>query len=198
MNILPPAGPQRSRQLTLLGLLLVVLSIVVWRYVLPESSAGAPVVNGPAVNRPVTSNPQARPGQPANAAAPSGLLPEALKLGSLEPVPDAPEVTRNPFAFGARPAPPKPVDPAPQIAQAPPPPPKPPWPPPIQLKLVVIMDGPDGRRQAGLKDPATGAIYTAVEGMVVDGRYKIVKIAGQSVVISYLDGSGQRTLILGG
>ena len=191
MKILPPAGAQRSRQLTLLVLLLVVLGIVVWRYVLPETSAASPAVNGPPA-----SNAQVRQAQSAPAG--SALLPEAVKLGSLEPVPDAPEVTRNPFAFGATPAPPRPVEPPPQVVQAPPPPPKPQWPPPIQLKLVLIMDGPDGRRQAGLKDPATGAYYTAAEGMVIDGRYKIVKIAGQSVVISYVDGSGQRTLVLGG
>ena len=116
MKILPPAGAQRSRQLTLLVLLLVVLGIVVWRYVLPDTSAASPAVNGPPA-----SNAQVRQAQSAPAG--SALLPEAVKLGSLEPVPDAPEVTRNPFAFGARPAPPPPVNPAPQIVQAPPPPP---------------------------------------------------------------------------
>ena len=66
------------------------------------------------------------------------------------------------------------------------------------MKLITILDGPDGRRQANLKDPANGSTFVAVEGSIVDGRYKVLKVAQRSVVVSYLDGSGQRTLTLGG
>ena len=190
MKLLPPAGPQRSRQLVLLTLLLVMLMVVVWRFVLPERTEGDPAV---AAVR--TSNPQARTTNGTGSATSS--LPEPLKLASLEPVPDEPKVGRNPFAFGVRPPPPAP--PMPQQVYTPPAPPAPPpWPPPIALKLVTIVDGPDGRRQANLKDPASGSTFVAVEGSVVDGRYKVVKVAQQSVVVSYVDGSGQRTLTLGG
>jgi hypothetical protein len=48
-----------------------------------------------------------------------------------------------------------------------------------------------------LKDPTSGALLHAFEGDVVDGRYRIVKVGQQSVVVSYLDGSGSRTLGLG-
>jgi hypothetical protein len=48
-----------------------------------------------------------------------------------------------------------------------------------------------------LKDPATGALFHAFEGDTVDGRYKLVKVGSQSVVVSYVDGSGMRTLGLG-
>jgi hypothetical protein len=106
-------------------------------------------------------------------------------------------VSRNPFTFGRPPAPPTPPAPPPQVF-TPPAPPPPAWPPPIALKLVTIIDGPDGRRQASLKDPASGSTFLAVEGAIVDGRYKVVKVAQQSVVVSYVDGSGQRTLTLGG
>lgn len=191
MKMLPPPGAQRNRQLVLFGIVLVLLVWVVRSYVLPELSNGDTTVT--AVR---TSNPQARqtPGTPA----PASFLPEALKLDSLEPVPDEPSVGRNPFTFGARPAPPAPVAPPMPIVQTPPAPEQPPWPPPIALKLVTIIDGPDGRRQANLKDPANGTTFIAVEGSIVDGRYKVVKVAQQSVIVSYLDGSGQRTLTLGG
>jgi hypothetical protein len=191
VKALPPAGAQRTRQLALLGLLLVVLAIVVYRYVLPEVSNG---VAEPATTPTRASNPQVRPAGTPNAAS---QLPEPLKLAALEPVPDAPEVVRNPFAFGVPPKPPVVAAPAP-IYTPPPPPPKPQWPPPIDLKLVTIVDGPDGRRQASLKDPVSGVAFLAAEGEIVDGRYKVLKVAQSSVVVSYVDGSGQRTLTFGG
>lgn len=191
MKMLPPPGAQRNRQLVLLGIVLVLLVWVVRSYVLPELSNGDTTVT--AVR---TSNPQARqtPGTPV----PASLLPEALKLDALEPVPDEPSVGRNPFTFGARAQPAAVAPPVPIVQTPPPPPEQPPWPPPIALKLVTIIDGPDGRRQANLKDPSNGTTFIAVEGSIVDGRYKVVKVAQQSVIVSYLDGSGQRTLTLGG
>jgi hypothetical protein len=191
VKVLPPAGAQRNRQLVLLGLLVVTLVFVIWRFVVPEVANGA----DPAAAAIRASNPQARPA--GATGTPTSMLPEPLKLGSLEPVPDAPEVSRNPFTFGRPPAPPTPPAPPPQVF-TPPAPPPPAWPPPIALKLVTIIDGPDGRRQASLKDPASGSTFLAVEGAIVDGRYKVVKVAQQSVVVSYVDGSGQRTLTLGG
>jgi hypothetical protein len=189
--MLPPPGAQRNRQLVLLGVVLVALVWVFRSYVVPELG------NGETTTTPVrASNPQARPAP--GTPAPASFLPEAMKLDALEPVPDEPSVGRNPFAFGVRPAPPVPVAPPVPIGQTPPPPPKPEWPPPIALRLVTIVELPDGRRQANLKDPANGSTFIAVEGSIVDGRYKVVKVAQQSVVVSYLDGSGQRTLTLGG
>lgn len=191
MKMLPPPGAQRNRQLVLLGLTLVALVWVVRSYVVPELRNGDTTV---AAVR--TSNPQAR--QTPGTLPPASLLPEALKLDALEPVPDEPSVGRNPFAFGRAPAPPVPVAPPMPVVQTPPPPPKVEWPPPIALKLVTILDGPDGRRQANLKDPANGSTFVAMEGSIVDGRYKVLKVAQRSVVVSYLDGTGQRTLTLGG
>jgi hypothetical protein len=190
VKLLPPAGSQRNRQLVLLSLLLVALAIVVYRFVLPEISNGEPAT------APVrASNPQVR--QTAGTPNAASQLPEPLKLTSLEPVPDAPEVGRNPFAFGALPRPPIVALPPP-VSQPPPPPPAPVWPPPIALKLVTIVDGPDGRRQASLKDPVSGTTFLAPEGAIVDGRYKVLKVAQTSVVVSYVDGSGQRVLTFGG
>ncbi|HYN08606.1 MAG TPA: hypothetical protein VES67_14585 [Vicinamibacterales bacterium] len=176
--------------MVLLGLTLVALVFVVRNFVVPEISNGEPAT---APLR--TSNPQVR--QTAGTPNAASQLPEPLKLTSLEPVPDAPEVGRNPFAFGALPKPPI-AAPPPQVYQPPAPPPPPPWPPPIGLKLVTIVDGPDGRRQASLKDPVSGTTFLAPEGAIVDGRYKVLKVAQTSVVVSYVDGSGQRVLTFGG
>lgn len=55
-----------------------------------------------------------------------------------------------------------------------------------------------GRTMVMLKDPETGASFQAFEGDIVDGRYRIVKVGLQSVVVSYVDGTGSRTIGLGG
>jgi hypothetical protein len=82
----------------------------------------------------------------------------------------------------------------------PPPPPVPQGPPPIPLKLTSIIPDPyvPGRSRAYLTDPKSGVVFEAVEGNIVDGRYKLIKVGQTSVVMSYLDGSGQRTINLGG
>lgn len=54
-----------------------------------------------------------------------------------------------------------------------------------------------GKVMVTLKDPVSGAIFQAFEGDVVDGRYRVVKVGLQSVVLAYPDGSGQRTIALG-
>jgi hypothetical protein len=61
--------------------------------------------------------------------------------------------------------------------------------------MTVATSG--GRTIATLKDRSTNALYQAVEGDIVDGRYRVVKIGVESVVVSYVDGTGLRTLALG-
>ena len=121
-----------------------------------------------------------------------------LKLAEMEQVPDEPQVGRNPFRFGVKPPPPPPpYVPPPQSPPGPPPPP--PGPPPIPLKLTMIFADPyvPGRSRVYLVDKS-GTVFEAVEGQIVDGRYKLVKVGTASVVMSYLDGTGQRTINLGG
>jgi hypothetical protein len=48
-----------------------------------------------------------------------------------------------------------------------------------------------------LKDLTSGALLTGVEGDVLDGRFRVVKVGVQSVVLSYVDGTGTRTIPLG-
>jgi hypothetical protein len=185
MKWLPPPGPQRRRQLTLLALMIAALGILLWRYVGSDPAAQT------------TSKGSAQPSAPV--VINTGNLPQAVDLGKLEPVPEIPENGRNLFRFGERPQPPPPK---PQPAPPPPPPiqqppPGPVGPPPIQLKLIGITNGGDGRPVAVLKDPKTGATFMGNEGMIVDGQYKIIKVGITSAVLSYVDGQGQRTIPLG-
>jgi hypothetical protein len=138
-------------------------------------------------------------GRQASAPKAEATMPQPLKLATMEQVPDEPTAGRNLFRFGVKPPPPPP----PYVAPPPPPPPAPPGPPPIPpipLKLTLIVPDPyaPGRNRAYLSDAKGGPVFEAFEGQVVDGRYKLLKVGTSSVVMSYLDGSGQRTITLGG
>jgi hypothetical protein len=190
MKFLPPPGPARRRQTVLLGALAVAVALWVWQNRAASGTDGLVPAAAPAV----ASNTQS-----AQKAADT-RLPEAVKLDELEPVPDAPAAGRNLFRFGVRPAPPPPPAPPPAPARPLPPPvdPGPPPVPAIPLRLMGILVEPDGRRVAMLRDPASSAVFQAADGQVVDGRYRLVKVGEQSVVMAYLDGTGQRTIGLGG
>ena len=189
MRILPPPGPARTRQVTALSVLVVVLAFVAW-YVY----GGAPTVSAPPTSN-STSTAPASGGQ----AKPGGRigLPEPLKLTALDhgDEADAEGLTRNPFRYGQPPAPPPP----PYVPPPPPPPPAPPQPPPIPdipLQLVGLETLPGDTRIATVKDTGSAAVFSGVEGQVLDGRHRLVKIGLESVVVSYLDGSGRKTLPL--
>lgn len=188
MRLLPPPGPKRRRQVTALVVTVVVLLVVVWS----QWPTAAPPV--------VASSPQAAPvSQPETV----GQLPTPLRLADLEQESAPAAIGRNPFGFGAAPAPP----PAPPSAFRPPvvgvptapPPAVPSDPPPIRLVLTGMLVIPDtGRTMVTLRDPVTGASFRAFEGEVLDGRYRLLKVSPQSVTVSYVDGSAQRTIALGG
>jgi hypothetical protein len=77
-------------------------------------------------------------------------------------------------------------------------PPPPPGPPPIALRLIGITVPPGAQPMVTLKDPVSGASFDALEGQIVDGRYRVIKVGERSVVLSYVDGTGMRTVTLGG
>ena len=184
MKLLPPPGPERRQQLGRLGVVLLLLAIVAW-YQWPQA---APVV-------PTSNLPMDRP----QASTQAFRLPEPIRLGDLEQAPPEIAIGRNPFTFGTRFVEPQPVvrsapivDPVAETQVVPQ------GPPPISLRLAGLMVGPGtNRTMATLKDPASGALFHAFEGDIVDGRYRLVKVGAQSVVVSYVDGSGIRTLGLG-
>jgi hypothetical protein len=129
-------------------------------------------------------------------AGPQTVTPEDLKvrLEALQTTrPDPGEVERNPFRF--RPPPPPPPPPKlPESAMLPPPVamPTPPPVPPIPLKFMGTVEGP-GIKLAALTD-CKGFTYAGREGEVIDGRYRLVRIQLESIVMEYLDGTGRTTI----
>jgi hypothetical protein len=196
MKLLPPPGPARTRQLALLGVLLIGAAYALSRLGTGVTPAAPPLstsnIQAPAKTAPVPA---------AKAAAASNGMPQALKLEQLEPVQESPTAARDPFRFGVRPPPPAPPPP-PYVPPPPPPPvrpsgPPPPVIPPIPLKFIGRVVLPDKKVVAQLWD-GKGSNFKATEGEIVDGRYRLVRIGEESLVIEHLDGTGRTTLPLRG
>ena len=183
MKILPPPGPQRTRSLIVLAIMIAGVVYVGMRQFKSAPTAAAAS----------TSNPSTKD------QGKIGALPEALNIPALEPVPEEPKAGRNPFRFGVPPPPPAPPAPPPQPVVIPPPtpPPTPPPPPQVPLKLTALMTLPGPKRVAYLND-GQGGVFQGVEGDIVDGRYRLLKVGDKSVVVAFLDGTGQKTLTPGG
>lgn len=197
MSLLPPPGPKRTRLVALLSLLGVALVVLVWRGPLwggATSNGGAP----PAAP-PVPTGLQSRAGSQAKPAQ-GAAMPVPVNLDKLEPVPDEPTAARNLFRFGAPPPPPPPpptkaVEQKPIVVEAP----KPVYPPPIDLQLKGITQATAQTPAiAWLKDPKApdSRILPGSEGQIVDGKYKVVKVGKESVIVSYVDGTGLKTILL--
>jgi hypothetical protein len=178
----PASGPsgRRPRAWLLAVLGLVAVGLVAYR-MWPEE----PVMQ-------IASQPSSRQEQGGNpTAAPEDLK---VRLGDLAAKrPDPGDVERNPFRFRPPPAPPPP----PPQAVAPPvnlPPPTPPPPviPPIPLKFMGTVEGP-GIRLAALTD-CKGFTYAGREGETIDGRYKLVRIQVETIVMEYPNGTGRTTI----
>ena len=102
---------------------------------------------------------------------------------------------RNPFRFQPPPAPPPPKLPPvtmPAGPVGPPPPPAPPPIPPVPLKFMGTVEKP-GLTLAALTD-CKGFSYAAREGELIDGRYRLVKIQVESVILEYSNGTGRTTV----
>lgn len=136
-----------------------------------------------------------------NSAGGVGATPDVHLEALQNPRPEPGGVERNLFRFKSNspPTPTAPTAPARPGAQAVPPgPPAPPALPPIPLKFIGIVEAAtQGRRLAiltdGLGPPAYGG-----EGDIVLGRYRILKIGGESIELAYLDGRGRQTIRLSG
>ena len=193
MKLAASSPAEQRRQLLLLGVL-VLVALVVW-----YTSSGDAATEAP----PSTSNPAVTP-QPVPPAGGRGAragnaLPEPVRLADLEPVPEQTAASRNPFGFGFRPAPPPPPAPPPTPAPPPPPPPKPVVPtlPPIPVKFLGFVEDP-ARPGKVVALGVNGGVMVAREGDLVDGRYRLVKVGLESIVMAYPDGRGQQTIRLAG
>jgi hypothetical protein len=111
---------------------------------------------------------------------------------------------RNPFRFYV---PPPPPDPVPTVVSKPlpvqpeqpviPPPPIVPPPPPITLKFMGILEGVPGvGKVAAFSD--CRSTMRGREGEIIDGRYRLVRIGVESVVMEYVDGRGRTTIRMSG
>jgi RNase P/RNase MRP subunit p29 len=183
------------------AVLVLLLGSAVWSYFGPSSgtpSQPVPTVRArggtPARDRAARSE---QGGQGGEVTA-EGLRVKLSALGEARQQPaDSP---RNPFRFGVKPAPPRPVEVAPQPASpvltAPVVPAGPPPPPPITLKFIGLVEKADGTKVAVLTDGHNTSY--GVQGGIVDGRYRIVRIGTESIEMQYVDGRGRQTIRLTG
>jgi hypothetical protein len=153
-----------------------------------------------AVPAPTASN-QKTTAKPRTRDAPIDPADLDVKLETLQAArPDPGDPERNPFRFQPKAPPAAPAQQqafAPSaVASAPPGPITPPGPPAITLKFIGTVEK-EGLRVAALSD-CRSTMY-AREGQVTsDGRYRVVRIGVESVVIEYVNGSGQTTIRLEG
>ena len=177
-----PTSAQRPRMwlLALLGFALIgLVAYQMWPTAPPSAAVAQQSSNSPVG------------GKPTEVIDPAELK---VRLDALnEKRPDPGDLERNPFRFKPPPAPPPP----PPVKMAPPdpvptgPPPPPPI-PPIPLKFMGTVErGP--LKLAALTD-CKGYTYSGREGEVIDGRYRLVRIGQESIVMEYSNGTGRTTI----
>ena len=181
------AAERRNRAVLLAALVLVLAGVVTYQWWPRPSSVPAPASNargaGQSAGRGATTT-----------EAPDVHLP---RLGEERPKPVAGE--RNLFRFKPKAAPPAPPGP-PVVPQPPAPPPSfnGPTTPPITLRFIGIIDRGAGKPKIAALVDSGGHPINCLEGGDCDGRYHIWRVGAESVEISYLDGTGRRTIRLGG
>ena len=179
----------RPRPWLLIALgLAVVLFVANWMW--PTSSATPQV---PASNQARTAQQR----RDRTTVDPSDL---SVRLDALSAErPGAEAVERNPFRFQPK-APPAPppggAKPTPVTNPEPPSVPAEPPPPPIPLKFIGIVEK-QGLKVAALSDCRSTPLYGA-EGATIDGRYRLIRIGVESIVIEHIDGRGRTTVRLDG
>jgi hypothetical protein len=147
--------------------------------------------------------PPSNPRTHARAKTPETVKPADLnvRLDELRQArPPAHASDRNPFRFYTPPPPPPPPPTSgagrgPVVAPPPPEdvtPPPPPPPPPIPLKFIGTLDVPNMGKLAVFSDCRT--TMRGKEGDIIDGRYRLVRIGVESVVMEYADGRGRMTI----
>jgi hypothetical protein len=182
---------QTRKQLIMLAVVILIGVLVYFKF--PWTPAVTTEVRGPASNTPAAA--------PAGSAA-NQALPEPLKLAALAAVNEETRAERDPFGFGIPPRPPAPPPPVftPRPTPTYTPPPAPVGPPPrpaIPVKFLGVAEDPT-RPGKLVSLSINGAVVVAREGDVVDGKYRLVKVGLESIVMAYLDGQGQQTIRSGG
>ena len=143
----------------------------------------------PAVNPPATSQSVPVGRAPQASASTIDIQQEAARLQvRVHPEPHYTETSRNPFRFGARPAP----EARPSGTSGPPPAPVVPLaPPPPRLSLDgIATDMVDGQEQRTAILNTDSGVVLAKEGEQVAGQFRVVKVATDAVeLMNVSDGS---------
>ena len=185
------ATPTSRAQLYSLAVLVAALAVVLY-VTFGRSDAEAPV-----------APPAGTGSQPSNQAAAAGsraALPVSdVRLDALKHEDSELAGTdRNPFRFKPKAPPPPPPQasrPTPPPVFAPPVATGPPPPPPIPLKYIGWLN-PDSRSRIAVLADARGNPFYGKEGELIEGRYRVLRIAADSVDVAYADGRGRQTLRL--
>jgi hypothetical protein len=177
------------RQLTILGVLGVVLVGVLYYELAPSGDAPA---------RPLRPPQSARTPKDGAPIAVDPVRLDVLKRTRPEPG----EGDRDPFTFEARrtagsveapgPTPPQPTAPTPVAALQGPPPA-----PPITLRFIGILNAASTSKIAVLSD-GKGNVFYGREGETIDGRYRIDRIGVESIDMAWTDGRGHQVIRLSG
>jgi hypothetical protein len=178
------------RQWVLLALLLVVLAVFV---IANRGGDDDPATAGGARQ---ASNAQGRQRPQEAGRAPADEL--DVKLEALEGARRSPaEIERNPFRMEAR------QSTAPNDRSVRPPsppvevvPPQPSGPAPIPLKFTGIIESETAGRIAALTDCKN--VFQGREGDIIEGRYRIVRIGVESIVLEDVTTGSQQTIRLSG
>src|SRR5262245_42042792 len=189
MNI-DTSATNRPRPWLLIVLGLAIVGFVA-NYMWPTTESAGVAVVASNQNRAANVRPKGK-----DAVKPGDLTVRLDALDAERPGPG--ESERNPFRFQPKAAPPPPPSTAPTSSTTPattgPPPPPPPA--PIPLKFIGTVE------KAGLKIAAMsdckGNTFFEPEGKVVDGRYRLVRIGLESIVMEYPNGTGRMTIRLEG
>jgi hypothetical protein len=181
-----PGGKTAPRAwlLAVLGVVLVgAIAYQMW----PERPSATPATASSNRGR------NARQSDPREALDPDELKVRLDDLAAKRPEPG--EVERNPFRFKPPPAPPPPP-PAPKSeGELPPvaPTPQQPTVAPIPLRFMGTVER-GNLKLAALTD-CKGFTFAAREGESgIDGRYRLVRIGQESVVMEYMNGTGRVTI----
>jgi hypothetical protein len=182
---------ERGRQLAL-GAVVVVLAFMIYRLWTTTSAEEAPSSNRG------SGTTAARQQQAPTAPAAPGVNLEALN--GERPRPKVAE--RNLFRFRPKPPPPPPpsrtVEPVIPVNPVPTGPPPPPQLPPIALKFIGIIESPTSARKIAVLSDGRNPPFHGVEGDIIEGRYRILKIGVESIEVAYADGRGRQTIRLTG
>jgi len=113
------------------------------------------------------------------------------------------EPERNPFRFQAKAPPPPPprrvvATPPPPVVIAPPVPQGPPPPPPIPLRFIGVVDAPSQAGRVAILSDGRGNVFYGKEGDIIEGRYRLLRVAPDATDIAFIDGRGRQTIRLSG